>query len=126
MPPLQGVLEASLYVDDLERSARFYQEVFGFAVIHSGDRLRAVRVTDRQVLLLFKKGASADHDGEGRLHLAFAIVPEALQAWERWLPEHGVVIESRKAWPRGGHSIYFRDPDQHLLELVTPGCWSIY
>jgi catechol 2,3-dioxygenase-like lactoylglutathione lyase family enzyme len=126
MPPLQGVLETSLYVDDLERSARFYEEVFGFDVIHSGDRLRAVRVTDRQILLLFQKGVSVDHNGDGRLHLAFAIPPEALKAWERWLPEHGVVIESHKAWPRGGHSIYFRDPDQHLLELVTPGCWSIY
>jgi len=29
-------------------------------------------------------------------------------------------------WPRGGRSLYFRDPDQHLLELITPGCWSIY
>jgi len=27
---------------------------------------------------------------------------------------------------RGGHSIYFRDPDGHLLELATPGLWAIY
>ncbi len=26
----------------------------------------------------------------------------------------------------GGTSLYFRDPDGHLLELVTPGIWSIY
>ena len=23
-------------------------------------------------------------------------------------------------------SIYFRDPDGHLLELATPGLWSVY
>ena len=38
----------------------------------------------------------------------------------------GVAIEGRNDWERGGRSIYFRDPDGHLLELATPGLWSIY
>jgi len=42
------------------------------------------------------------------------------------LREHGIAIESTITWPRGGTSIYFRDPDGHLLELVTPGIWDIY
>jgi hypothetical protein len=29
-------------------------------------------------------------------------------------------------WPEGSTSIYFRDPDGHLLELVTPGLWPNY
>jgi catechol 2,3-dioxygenase-like lactoylglutathione lyase family enzyme len=88
--------------------------------------LIALRVADRQLLLLFKKRASVDHDGDGRLHLAFSIAPAALEEWEHRLRQHGVAIESRKTWERGGQSIYFRDPDQHLLELATPGVWSIY
>ena len=39
---------------------------------------------------------------------------------------HQVEIEGRTDWPRGGHSIYFRDPDGHLLELATPGLWTVY
>ncbi|MEP7038442.1 MAG: glyoxalase, partial [Acidobacteriota bacterium] len=35
-------------------------------------------------------------------------------------------IESKVKWERGGTSIYFRDPDKHLLELATPGLWTIY
>ncbi len=35
-------------------------------------------------------------------------------------------IEGATSWSRGGRSIYFRDPDGHLLELATPGLWSVY
>jgi len=29
-------------------------------------------------------------------------------------------------WSRGGESLYFRDPDDHLVELATPGIWATY
>jgi catechol 2,3-dioxygenase-like lactoylglutathione lyase family enzyme len=66
------------------------------------------------------------HDGHGPLHLAFAITAEALREWEERLRDQGVIIEGRTDWSRGGHSIYFRDPDGHLLELATPGLWATY
>lgn len=132
MPPrLDGVLETALYVDDLERSARFYQSLFGFPIIASGERLIALSVEGRQVLLLFKKGGSANlpvtpHDGDGHLHLAFAIAASELGAWEMWLRERNIPIEEDRTWDRGGRSLYFRDPDGHLLEVATPGVWTIY
>ena len=39
-PKTDGILESSLYVSDLPRSIRFYQDTFGFSVIsqrHSGN-----------------------------------------------------------------------------------------
>ena len=131
MPQLDGVLETSLYVDDLKRSVHFYQKIFGFEVIDAGERLYALAVTGGQILLLFKKGGSTEltlgaHDGDGELHLAFAIPKTELLAWEVRLEQQGVVIEHRRFWERGGQSIYFRDPDRHLIELATPGVWSIY
>jgi catechol 2,3-dioxygenase-like lactoylglutathione lyase family enzyme len=89
-----------------------------------------MRAGDRQVLLLFKKGGShsiqSPHDGDGELHLAFAISSSELARWEAWLADNGIPIEERRTWDLGGQSIYFRDPDRHLLELATPGVWSIY
>jgi catechol 2,3-dioxygenase-like lactoylglutathione lyase family enzyme len=130
-PRTEGMLESSLYVDDVNRSRLFYEEIFGFEPIADfRERGCAMNAGNRHVLLLFKKGGSRDiqspHDGEGELHVAFAIEARELPNWESWLEQKGITIEEKRTWPAGGQSIYFRDPDRHLLELVTPGTWTIY
>jgi len=130
IPRVSGILETALYVEDLDRSARFYQDLFGFEQVYAGPRLVALAVPGHQVLLLFKKGASAHidkipHDGSGELHMAFAIEADALATWEARLRERGLAIETI-SWERGGTSLYFRDPDRHLIELATPGLWKNY
>jgi catechol 2,3-dioxygenase-like lactoylglutathione lyase family enzyme len=132
MPPKsEGILETSLYVDDVAVSARFYQNIFGFRIISEfGERGCAMQVGGHQVLLLFKKGGSSSiqspHDGDGELHLAFAIPASELAIWEAWLEGNAVAVEESRVWDIGGQSIYFRDPDRHLIEIATPGVWSIY
>jgi catechol 2,3-dioxygenase-like lactoylglutathione lyase family enzyme len=130
-PKTDGILESSLYVSDVPRSVLFYQETFGFPVISEfGERGCAMHAGPRQVLLLFKKGASraitSPHDGDGELHLAFAIPSDELPNWESWLQQRGIAVEEKRPWESGGWSLYFRDPDRHLLELATPGTWSVY
>jgi catechol 2,3-dioxygenase-like lactoylglutathione lyase family enzyme len=137
MPELEAVLETALYVDDLDRAATFYQDILSLRPLYADDRLRAFAVGGCDVLLLFRRGASLEtvrmpggtippHDGHGPIHVAFAIAAEALAEWEERLRAHAIAIEGRTDWPRGGRSIYFRDPDGHLLELATPGLWAIY
>ena len=137
MPTLTGILETALYVDDLARAAGFYEDVLGLPALTSDSRFRAYDVGGRSVLLLFQRGATREtvvmpggtippHDGHGPLHIALAIPAVELPAWEQRLAEHGVAIEGRTRWRRGGESVYFRDPDGHLLELATPGLWAIY
>jgi catechol 2,3-dioxygenase-like lactoylglutathione lyase family enzyme len=137
MPNINGVLETVLYVDDFVRAGAFYQQVLGLASIYTDQRLQAYDVGGRGVLLLFRRGQSLQtvtlpggtippHDGSGPVHIAFSIAADELAAWEQRLREAGVAIEGRTQWPRGGHSIYFRDPDGHLLELATPGLWQGY
>jgi catechol 2,3-dioxygenase-like lactoylglutathione lyase family enzyme len=60
------------------------------------------------------------------VHRAFSIATNELADWEGRLTDAGVAIEGRTKWPRGGESVYFRDPDGHLLELATPGLWPGY
>ena len=132
MPPkTEGILESSLYVADVARSVQFYERIFGFRVISDfAGRGCAIQAGNRQVLLLFKKGGSrtiqAPHGGDGELHLAFAIPATALTSWEAWLAENEIAVEEKRTWELGGQSLYFRDPDRHLMEVATPGVWSIY
>jgi catechol 2,3-dioxygenase-like lactoylglutathione lyase family enzyme len=135
-PQLRGVVETALYVQDLGRSREFYCRVMKLEPMVSDDRFCALRI-GQQVLLLFLKGAGTasspapersvpPHVGSGQLHVAFAVSKEELATWEEVLRDEGIVIESRAGWPGGGNSLYFRDPDGHLIELVTPGTWPNY
>jgi catechol 2,3-dioxygenase-like lactoylglutathione lyase family enzyme len=137
MPTIGRVLETSLYVDRLDRAVEFYERIFGFAKLLSDDRFCAFDISGQQVLLLFARGKATapisipggiipPHDGQGELHLAFTMGAADEDAWTERLSAAGIEIESRVKWPRGGHSLYFRDPDRNLLELVSPGCWKTY
>jgi catechol 2,3-dioxygenase-like lactoylglutathione lyase family enzyme len=136
-PTTNGLLEMALYVEDVERAARFYEDLFGFERLFADGRLCALSVAGRQILLLFKKGGSRDpshlpggmipsHDADGQIHFALSISASDLSAWEAHLHRQGIAIESKVTWGRGGQSLYFRDPDGHLVELATPGVWAIY
>jgi catechol 2,3-dioxygenase-like lactoylglutathione lyase family enzyme len=138
MPTIERVLETALYVDDLDRATAFYRDVMGLRILDAGPRLVAIDAGHASVLLLFKRGATLQgvnlgaegyippHDGNGPVHLAFAIRREELPEWERHLMEQGIFVESRVQWDRGGKSLYFRDPDGHSVEIATPGVWATY
>jgi catechol 2,3-dioxygenase-like lactoylglutathione lyase family enzyme len=137
MPRLTDLKETCLYVDDLPRAKKFYKEVLGLSPLVEDERFCALDVAARHVLLLFVRGASEKatelpggtippHNGAGPIHAGFAVDSGELPEWELHLSAHGVEILSRVSWPRGGRSVYFRDPDGHLLELLTPGVWSTY
>ena len=130
-PRSEGLLESSPYVHDVAASARFYEKIFGFPLISDfGERGCAMQAGNRQVLLLFKKRGSrvtpSPHDGDGELHIALAISASELPNWEAWLEENEITVEEKRTWDLGGQSVYFRDPDRHLLEIATPGVWSVY
>jgi catechol 2,3-dioxygenase-like lactoylglutathione lyase family enzyme len=134
---IDGIVETALDVADVGRSAEFYERLFSLPRLTGDDRFCAFAVPGNAVLLLFKKGGTPHpiptpggmippHDGSGRMHFAFKISAESVEACERELAAQGVPIESKVHWPRGGVSLYFRDPDEHLVELITPGCWEVY
>jgi catechol 2,3-dioxygenase-like lactoylglutathione lyase family enzyme len=136
-PPVSHLLETSLYVADLDRSRQFYQLVFGFDCLMQDHRMCVLAVPGSSVLLLFREGGSvtpsavADgvippHGASGATHLCFAIPVARLDDWTAHLAALGVALESRLRQSFNGISLYFRDPDGHLVEVATPGIWAVY
>ena len=131
IPKIERLVEASIYVDDLDRAEAFYRDILGLELIGKDtDRHVFFRVGEC-VLLLFHaeetlKGKSVPaHGAKGPGHLALGVGTAALHVWRRRLEENGVVIEKEMDWPRGGKSFYFRDPAGNSIELITPGCWGL-
>ena len=127
MPNLERVIETALYVDDLERAADFYLNILGLRRLYRDNRLQAFSVGGKNVLLLFRRGASLEttrmpggtippHDGRGPLHVAFAIAAEELPAWEARLLRHEIAIE---AAPNGRAAV-----TAFIFEIPTGISWS--
>lgn len=136
-PSLTGLVETCLYVTDVEKSRDFYVDLFGFEAVGGDSRFQPLMVGPGQLLILFRQGGTPDaipvanghippHDGGGPQHFAFGVPEAAFDDWKAFLAGKGIEIESTIDWPQGGRSLYFRDPDQLVVELVTPGLWPNY
>ena len=136
-PPIAGVLETAVYVEDVGRALAFYRHVLGLPLLTpEGDpRFAALDAGPGSVLLIFRRGGTLvdihlpggtipAHDGSGPLHFALRIPAASLEDWRRHLAERDIPVIGAMDWPQGGHSLYFHDPDGHVVELATPGIWA--
>ena len=129
---IQAIIETAIYVEDLDQTETFFRNVLGLPVIaKEPGRHVFFRVGSNNVLLAFLADATLKgdqlpaHGAKGPGHFALGIDAGDLDAWRKTLREKNVDIEKEVDWPRGGKSIYFRDPAGNLVELVTPGIWGL-
>ncbi|HUH73809.1 MAG TPA: VOC family protein [Chitinophagales bacterium] len=129
-PQLSHIKETCLYVKDLEISRKFYEDILGLKRIHYQPDAHLFLKIGQDVLLLFNPNLSKEqktppsHYGSGELHIAFECSMEDYENWKTYLIEKEISIEFENDWPKGGKSLYFRDPDNLCLEIVQPGIWG--
>jgi catechol 2,3-dioxygenase-like lactoylglutathione lyase family enzyme len=132
MGEIEAVIETGIYVNDLDRAEGFYRDVLGLAVIgKEPGRHVFFRVGQRNVLLAFNADATLKgdvlpaHGTRGPGHFALGIAAADFDAWRDRLIGQSIAIEKEVQWPRGGKSLYFRDPAGNSVELITPGLWGL-
>lgn len=132
MNEIQRIIETGVYVDDLDRAKAFYRDVLGLTpIVEERERHVFFRVGTDTVLLLFRAEATRRgdqlpaHGAHGPGHFALGIPTESLDFWRDRLQRHDIVIEKEIDWPRGGRSLYFRDPAGNSVELITPNVWGL-
>ncbi len=129
---IKAIIETAIYVDDLDGTEAFYRTILGLTVItKESGRHVFFQVGESSILLAFIANATLKgdhlpaHGAKGPGHFAMGIDAEALVAWRQKLQESGIAIEQEVEWPRGGKSLYFRDPAGNSVELITPGVWGL-
>ena len=129
---IKAIIETAIYVDDLDGTEAFYRTILGLTVIaKESGRHVFFQVGESSVLLAFIADATLKgdhlpaHGAKGPGHFALGIEADALDTWRNKLKESGIAIEQEVEWPRGGKSLYFRDPAGNSVELITPGVWGL-
>jgi glyoxalase family protein len=130
---LRGLHHVTLICSDLERTTAFYRDLLGLALVREeqsqddpdarhfwfGD---ALGTPGTLISFLEYRDLAAGVVGVGSTHhVAFAVASTEEQvAWRDYLNARGV--ECSDVFDRGAtRSIYFRDPDGHMLEIATIG-----
>ena len=129
---IKAVVETGIYVNDLPATEAFYGTILGLRVMGKDDGHHVFfQVGDASVLLAFIANTTMKgdhlpaHGAKGPGHFALGIETDEMDAWRQRLQESGVHIKQEVVWPRGGKSLYCRDPAGNLVELGTPGVWGL-
>ena len=127
-----GIAEIVLVVADVVRSAKFYEDVVGlvpetvpnseWAWFWTGEPGASARLGLHRGALRFEEHSSWP-PGErfGRVHYAFRVEREELEAAVRHVESRGVTVYGPTyfEWMQA-KSFYFYDPDGNLLEWWSP------
>ncbi len=130
-----AILESALYVTDLDAAEAFYRDVIGLERIARVDGRHVFFRCGEGILLLFNAeetrrapspGARLPvppHGTVGQGHLCFAATADEIDRWKAALDQRGIEIEADFEWPKGGRSIYLRDPSGNSIEFAEPRIW---
>ncbi len=132
---LAGIDHVVLVVRDIERALAFYRDVLGCRVLREAEwrrgeaRFPSLAIGAGQMLNVHQAGVAVDPEAvnpqPGSADLCFVAALPIAEVLAR-LQAHGVSVELgpvRRGGGRGpaGTSVYFRDPDGNLLEIMAYG-----
>ncbi|MGB3466122.1 MAG: VOC family protein [Cyclobacteriaceae bacterium] len=130
MTSIRSIKEVCLYVKDLDQTELFYRDQLGFEVISKkNDRHIFFRVGDQVLLCFIPEVTKADtklppHYASGPQHIAFEVSKQDYKPMLEKLLAQGVPIIHEEHWRGDLYSAYFKDPDDHVLEIVVEGLWD--
>ncbi len=121
MIEIEGIDHVALSVRDVERAAQWYIDVLGFKRLHEGmwDGIPIFIGKGTTALALFpaKPGAKSTSNEIRMLHLALRASRKNFLSAQEELKRRGIDFDFQDH--EISHSIYFRDPDGHRLEITT-------
>ncbi len=114
-----GMTHVALAVHDVERSARFYQQVAGMQAVYRHPGMVQVQTPGRRDILVLEEDAERAGRGGGILHFGFRLVrPADIQAVAAAVQEAGGTIRDQGEFSPGEPYLFCFDPDGYEVEFV--------
>ena len=124
---LNGLDHLALNVTDMKRAEEFYTQTLGFPVIHRTETkagLTHIEVDAGNIAIALFESPDLDLHAahktmtdDGYLHFAFGSTYDQFDSIMSSLKEDGVITDGEpRDWGKSV-SVYFRDPDNHQLEI---------
>ena len=141
MPPKLGqIVETILYTSDVTKMVEWYMRAFGLKPFTQAPALAGFALPNNTLLLIFDRstttkdkkvpgGTIPKHGSRTDLgqHIAFACSgADELREWEDHFQSEKIGVFGRMNWERGGKSIYVKDWEGHVIEIMTTGVWPVY
>jgi catechol 2,3-dioxygenase-like lactoylglutathione lyase family enzyme len=121
MVRMEGIVHFSIPVSDLERSARFYNELLGMRIIEKTPSMVFLECgADHVVLAKTPVPIKINAEGKTTVHHAFKVAAKDFDPALEFLKQKGIDIlrvEDRQDGVFLGRSAYFLDPDGNALEI---------
>ena len=115
-----GIDHVVLWVNDLERSKRFYTDVLGMTVAHESQSQSFLHCGPTcQIALFDAKSRGVDVTASRELnHMALLMERASYSETRARLEEEGLTVTGRTG---DDTCIYFDDPDGHRIQLLYSG-----
>lgn len=121
IPPMIGLRHAALLVRDVDRSVEFYRDLFGMELEWRPDADNAYLTSGSDNLALHCLPADRE-PGDVQIldHIGFVVRrAEDVDRWGEHVTSKGVELTARPITHRdGARSLYFKDPDGILIQVI--------
>ena len=115
---MKGINHINIRVLDLEKSQKFYCEVFGMEEGYRMPKFRFLRCG--KDLMTLQEGDQINSEG---IHFGFDVnSKDEINNWKDWLKEKNISIDNERG-DESGAGIYFRDPDGYTIEIYFVKEW---
>lgn len=135
IPSPSAILEAALYVDDLDAAERFYGEVLDLTLIQRVEDRHVFYRIGNSVLLLFNPDQTEQpptnpdlpvppHGARGAGHVCLVLTRDEIATMRKHLLDWNVPLDAEFDWPNGAKSLYVRDPAGNSVEFAEGHLWQ--
>lgn len=116
----EAINHITFSVSDLDKSIEFYENVFEAKLLVKGEKLAYFDLNGLWLALNVEKDIPRNEIHQSYTHISFSISEDNYEKEKNKLKSLNVdILEGRARHHDEGKSIYFRDPNGHLLEFHT-------